>query len=51
MKTNRVTIGTKSVVKIDKSLNKYAKMDLFKKKFDESTAALLRTNHLSKLFH
>lgn len=50
MKTNKVTIGTKSIVKIDKSLDKHAKMNLFKKKFDESTAALLKTDNLSKLF-
>lgn len=50
MKTDKVTIGTKSPVKIDKSLDKHAKMNLFKKKFVESTAALLKTDLLFKLF-
>lgn len=50
MKTDNITIGIRSPVKMDKSLDKHAKINLFKKKFDESTAALLKTDLLFKLF-
>ncbi len=50
MKTDKVTIGTKSPFKIDKSLDRHSKINLFKKKFDESMAALLKTDLLLKLF-
>jgi len=44
MKKSKVTIGTKSAVKIDKSLNKLKHINLFEKKFLESKAALLATD-------
>ena len=42
MKTNKVTLGQKTVVKIDHSLSKFKDMNLFEKKTAESAAVLLR---------
>lgn len=42
MKTNKAISDKKAIIEIDEKLNEYAKMNLFKKKFDESTAILLR---------
>lgn len=42
MKTSKVTKAQQSAIEIERKLERYAKMNLFTKKFNESTAILLR---------